>query len=114
MNTELDPDIADMEYIVRRLMPVECERLMGLPDDYTCVHFTEEMIDDKMLDDFIAIRLKWDTMNAKANQAVKPKTRAQMKSWLLGISTNHPDSPRYKACGNGWACNQPRWIVMNI
>lgn len=27
----------DMEYIVRRLTPLECERLQGLPDGYTDV-----------------------------------------------------------------------------
>ena len=25
-----------------------------------------------------------------------------------------PDSPRYKACGNGWATNQPRWIICRL
>lgn len=110
----LDKAIAEMEYIVRRLTPVEGERLQGLPDNYTCVHFTEDMIDDKLLDDFIAIKLKWDIMNAKINQVVKPKTRAQMKKWLLKISENPPDGPRYKGVGNGWAINHPRWIAMNI
>ena len=25
-----------------------------------------------------------------------------------------PDAPRYKACGNGWATNQPRWILTRL
>lgn len=25
-----------------------------------------------------------------------------------------PDAPRYKACGNGWATNQPRWILLRV
>jgi site-specific DNA-cytosine methylase len=27
------------QWRVRRLMPVECERLQGMPDDYTCVPY---------------------------------------------------------------------------
>jgi hypothetical protein len=111
---ELDADIASMEHIVRRLTPLECERLQGLPDGYTVVHFTDEMLTDELVDEFIAIKLKWDIMTAKANTAVKPKSRDSMRSWLKGISEDPPDAPRYKACGNGWACNQPRWIVMNL
>lgn len=26
------------DYVVRRLMPVECERLQGFPDDWTDIH----------------------------------------------------------------------------
>ena len=29
------PAVATVEYIVRRPTPLECERLQGLPDDYT-------------------------------------------------------------------------------
>jgi DNA (cytosine-5)-methyltransferase 1 len=37
--THWQPYIADGGYIVRRLTPVECERLMGFPDDWTaCGH----------------------------------------------------------------------------
>ena len=25
-----------------------------------------------------------------------------------------PDSPRYKACGNSWAVNCARWVMMRI
>jgi DNA (cytosine-5)-methyltransferase 1 len=114
MTEELDADIASMEHIIRRLTPLECERLQGLPDGYTVVHFTDEMLTEELVDEFIAIKLNWDTITAKANTAVKPKSRNSMRSWLKGISEEPPDSPRFKACGNGWACNQPRWIVMNL
>lgn len=33
------PVVAPQEAIVRRLMPVECERLQGFPDGYTDVEF---------------------------------------------------------------------------
>ena len=50
--------------IVRRLTPLECERLQGLPDNYTA---------------------------------------------CMGA-----DTPRYKACGNGWAVNCAEWVVRRI
>jgi DNA (cytosine-5)-methyltransferase 1 len=54
---------------VRRLMPIECERLQGFPDDYTRVPFRG-----------------------------KPAA----------------DGPRYKAIGNSWSANCPRWIGRRI
>ena len=38
------PVVNATQYAVRRLMPIECERLQGLPDDYT-------LIDDKTCSD---------------------------------------------------------------
>lgn len=114
MSEPLEKDIAAMKYIVRRLTPTECERLQGLPDGYTTVHFTEEMLTDELLDEFVQVKANWDAITAKDAAKVKPKTRKQVKDWLLKISENPPDAPRYKGCGNGWACNQPRWILMNI
>ena len=106
-----DKEINNMKYIVRSLTPVECERLMGLPDGYTTVHFTEEDLTDELVDEMIQVKANWDSINGKNSN---PKTRDQMRKWLIQISTNPPDSPRFKACGNGWACNQPRWIMFNI
>jgi DNA (cytosine-5)-methyltransferase 1 len=57
---------------VRRLMPVECERLQGYPDGYTLI------------------------------------------PWRGKPAEQCPDGPRYKALGNSWAVNCPRWIGMRI
>lgn len=41
---------------------------------------------------------------------------AQVRKLLAKISnpsTCH-GSPRYKACGNSWATNQPRWILTRL
>lgn len=61
-----------VEYIVRRLTPLECERLQGLPDGYTRIPYRGKSADEC------------------------------------------PDSPRYKALGNGWAVNCARWICQRI
>ena len=61
-----------VDNIVRRLTPLECERLQGLPDGYTMVPHRG-----------------------------KPAEEC-------------PDTPRYKALGNGWAVNCARWICQRI
>ena len=61
-----------VDYIVRRLTPLECERLQGLPDGYTLIPH-------------------------------RGKPAAEC-----------PDTPRYKALGNGWAVNCARWICQRI
>ena len=66
------PAVATVEYIVRRLTPLECERLQGLPDGYTKIPYRG-----------------------------KPPEEC-------------PDTPRYKALGNGWAVNCARWIAQRI
>lgn len=61
-----------VDYIVRRLTPLECERLQGLPDGYTKIPYRGKSVDEC------------------------------------------PDTPRYKALGNGWAVNCARWICQRI
>ena len=57
---------------VRKLLPVECERLMGMPDNWTRIPYK-------------------------------------------GKDVEHcPDSPRYKACGNGWQIDVIRWIFNRL
>ena len=78
VTTTLRSDMGDnlpavaVDYIVRRLTPLECERLQGLPDGYTQIPYRG-----------------------------KPAEEC-------------PDTPRYKALGNGWAVNCARWICQRI
>ena len=66
------PAVATVDYIVRRLTPLECERLQGLPDGYTKIPYRGKPPDEC------------------------------------------PDTPRYKALGNGWAVNCARWVCRRI
>ena len=99
--------------IVRRLTPLECERLQGLPDGWTTVDFRGH-ITDELVADFQRIHDFWARLNAEEGKTPKPKTADWVRQWLERISTNPPDAPRYKACGNGWAANEPRWILFNL
>ncbi len=111
-------DIKDMKYLVRRLTPVECERLMGLPDWYTIPLFAPEDITDSLVDEFREITDTFGAIMASYahKPAPKPKTAASVRRWLERMADPEtcPDAPRLKACGNGWATNQPRWILLRI
>lgn len=111
-----EQDISQMKYLVRRLTPVECERLMGLPDGWTIPKNLE--VTDALVEEF---REKHDTfkriMAEYENEPMpKPTSAAQVRKWLEKIANPDtcPDAPRYKACGNGWATNQPRWILTRL
>lgn len=110
-------NIAQMRYIVRRLTPTECERLMGLPDGYT-IPAGLDANDPALVAEFQRIHDTFGAIMAEYEHAKppKPKTAAQVQKWLAKIAdpATCPDSPRYKGCGNGWATNQPRWILTRL
>ena len=75
-------------------------------------------ITDELVAEFQRI---FDTFNAimadyAHKKPPKPKSAKQVADWLKKVSdpATCPDSPRYKGCGNGWATNQPRWILMRL
>lgn len=122
--TVAQSNIAQMRYIVRRLTPKEAERLMGLPDGYTIPTGLRRFFDangeptPELVAEFQRI---FDTFNAimadyAHKKPPKPKSAKQVADWLKKVSdpATCPDSPRYKGCGNGWATNQPRWILMRL
>lgn len=115
--TVAQSNIAQMRYIVRRLTPIECERLMGLPDGYT-IPAGLDANDPALVAEFQRIHDTFGAIMAEYEHAKppKPKTAAQVQKWLAKITdpATCPDSPRYKGCGNGWATNQPRWILTRL
>ena len=109
---------ADMRYIVRRLTPTECERLMGLPDGWTLPAFAPGEITDALVAEFVEIFGTFGAVMAgyAGKRPPKPKTAAWVRKWLERISDPEtcPDAPRYKACGNGMCTNQVRWIFLRL
>lgn len=110
--------VASMRYVVRRFTPTECERLMGLPDGWTLPAFAPSEITDALVEEFRRIHDTFGAVMAAyaGRPAPRPKTAAWVRRWLERISdpATCPDAPRYKACGDGWATNQPRWIILRI
>lgn len=111
-------NVASMRYVVRRLTPTECERLMGLPDGWTLPAFAPGEITDALVDEFRRIHDTFGAIMAgyAGKTPPKPKTSAWTRTWLERIANpaTCPDAPRYKACGNGWSANQPRWILLRV
>jgi len=79
--------------IVRRLTPMECERLQGFPDNYT--------------------RIPW-----RATMAKGPSYEAELlkrgKKLREPTVDKCPDGPRYKALGNSMAVPVLRWLGRRI
>lgn len=81
-------------YEIRRLMPVECARLQGMPDWWT----SELENPDPTEEDMEFWRGVFNTY-AEATKAT-PKTDKQIRAWL---KKPHSDSAEYKMWGNGMA-----------
>lgn len=122
---------------VRRLTPVECERLQGFPDHYT-------LVPGKFLPKKISVASRWwaDTHEMLLSMGVdvsgvefegrdfgpiyrprKPQDYAETITYLLhhGFTlqeaherANCPDGPRYAAIGNSMAVPVMRWLGERI
>lgn len=85
---------------VRRLTPVECERLQGFPDGHTDIPWTEYQRIQKLA--------------AKTGSSFEAELKKRGKV-LRGPKTPAcPDGPRYKALGNSMAVPVMRWIGQKI
>ena len=84
----------DVQYIVRRLTPVECARLQGFPDWWCDDLGTENPTEMEIQ--------KWTCVfnEYAAVMETKPKTRNQIEKWLKDPYT---DTAAYKMWGNGVA-----------
>ena len=82
------------EYIVRRLMPIECGRLQGFPDGWGEIDPKEDFTDEEY-QFWLEVRNHWAEINGKQ---VKGYTKDQMVKWYNKL---HTDSAEYKMWGNG-------------
>jgi DNA (cytosine-5)-methyltransferase 1 len=85
-----------VRYVVRRLTPVECELLQGLPRNYTLIRYPEgrSRLKPEVLKEVLAY------LNDTTERVW---TEAEVKELCA-------DSHRYRAIGNGWAVHCVRWI----
>lgn len=92
------PIMGGAAYEVRRLMPVECERLQGFPDGHTDLTGADP--------DALFERMARPDMD----EAERKRLRTKLRKWCEAC----PDTPRYKACGNSMAVPVMRWIGERI
>lgn len=93
------------KYIVRRLTPLECSRLQGLPDDFANVPAHED-VSDSELDFWREVWAEWAEINEK-----NPKTDKQIRKWLQAPIS---ESNQYQIYGNGIALPQWVWVLGRI
>ena len=97
--------IPPRKYIIRRLTPLECSRLQGLPDDFADVPAYEDVSDGE-LDFWREVWAEWAEINGK-----KPKTEKQIRKWLQAPVS---ESNQYQIYGNGIALPQWVWVLGRI
>lgn len=86
-------------YIVRRLTPIECERLQGFPDGWTDL----TGCDADAVAEKVAASLHYD-------ERQKAALLRKVRKW----SKECPDGSRYKACGNSMAVPNMRWLFERL
>lgn len=89
-------------YVVRRLTPVECERLQGFPDGWT------DLAGWAVSEEAVAAVARGIEALGKRGGALAARRRCE--AW--GRET--PDSPRYRALGNSMAVPVVRWVGERI
>jgi DNA (cytosine-5)-methyltransferase 1 len=92
-------DLIEIDYIVRRLTPMECARLQGFDDDWTD-GTVDENPDKQSLAFWIQVWLEHWAIIGRGKGIKKPKTEKEVKRWL---ASEPSDSDKYKLWGNGIA-----------
>ena len=96
------------DYIVRRLTPMECERLQGFPDNWTKLPIIEEMSEE----DFAF----YDAVRREAarvfGKSYKTPSREGMVKWWNKMAAS--DSHRYQSLGNSICLPGWKWICKRI
>ena len=88
-----------LQWAVRRLTPRECERLQGMPDDYTRIpypRFKKGVSMGKLLRDWLKYLARGGTKD------------------FFECHPSPPDGPRYKSIGNGMAVPNLHWLLRRV
>ena len=97
-------------YSVRRLTPLECERLQGFPDGWTDIPGQTEATQEE-LEFWREVWLTWDKTQAEDPEKVKPRTDNRLLRWLKNPVS---DSAQYKALGNSLAVPCVEYVLEGI
>ncbi len=107
LNTTEKHAVAQPNYVVRRLTPVECARLQGFPD-WWCDDLGTRLPNDSQLDWWMDV---FETHRKAVGKSAKPKTRKQVFKWL---QNPYSDSAAYKMWGNGCALPNVVFVLSGI
>jgi DNA (cytosine-5)-methyltransferase 1 len=97
-------------YTVRRLTPLECERLQDYPDGWTDIPGTTELSSEE-LEFWREVWYYWDKLQAKYPDRVRPRRDNALLKWFKNPTS---DSAQYKALGNSVAVVCPEYVLEGI
>lgn len=96
-----------VRWVVRRLIPLECNRLQGFADMWGVPDLKEDFTEDEYRF-WLEVRNTYAEINGKA---VKNYTKNQMLTWYNKL---HTDSAEYKMWGNGIALPPALYCMQGI
>lgn len=97
----------DKKYIVRRLIPTECARLQGFPDDW-CDDLETKNPSKEEITFWSEV---FETHRKALGKSKKQKTENQIRKWL---ENPYSDSAEYKMWGNGVALPNVFFVLNSI
>lgn len=92
-------NLVSVDYVIRRLTPLECCRLQGFPDNWT-ESIAIENPSAKTIREWMIVWAEWWRLIGRADGIQLPKDAKQTERWLADPVS---DSALYKMWGNGIA-----------
>lgn len=100
-------ELATPQYVVRRLTPLECNRLQGFPDGWGNINHKDDFPGDEC--NFWAdVRRTYEVFSGKTP---KEYTKEQLLKWHNNL---HTDSAEYKMWGNGICLQTAQYVMEGI
>lgn len=96
-----------IEYVVRRLTPLECCRLQGFPDEWGSIDEKEDFTEEEHRF-WLDVKQTYDRVNGREK---KDYTKDQLLKWYNKL---HTDSAEYKMWGNGIALPCALYVMQGI
>lgn len=97
----------DMDYVVRRLTPLECCRLQGFPDGWADIEIKDDLTEEEY-SFWLDVRQTFDKINGRDT---KNYSKDSVLKWYNKL---HTDSAEYKMWGNGIALPNALYVMQGI
>lgn len=103
-------NLVAVNYIVRRLTPLECCRLQGFPDDWMD-GVSDEDPDKKAVQFWMDAWAEWWALVGRAKGIKRPKDEKAVRRWLKSPAS---DTELYRMWGNGIALPCAQYVLEGI
>ena len=103
-------NLVAVNYIVRRLTPLECCRLQGFPDDWID-GVSDEDPDKKAVQFWMDAWAEWWALVGRAKGIKRPKDEKAVRRWLKSPAS---DTELYRMWGNGIALPCAQYVLEGI